>query len=295
MIFTQWEQPPPAFYQKLGIFPTKFISPFEDVAWQLEQLKAYNPQTIFTLPSHALTLAKEIHEMDIQGIRPSLIFSQGELLDDHTRKVVTEAFDADVFNSYGAVEVGRIASECRDHSFHTQGDLNLVEVTRGDDVLAPREEGEVTVTNLHNYVMPFIRYNLQDLGYLLEDTCSCGCHFPQMDLTLGRTRDYIQLLDGRTVPAFEATIFLQELTGIKQFQVIQEKRDRLVVQIVRGRDFQDTVMETIQSGFHRNLGDDIAIDVVLVDAIPRERTGKLFSFKTKLPSPKLFSEVEDAR
>ncbi|GAH17287.1 unnamed protein product, partial [marine sediment metagenome] len=79
---------------------------------------------------------------------------------------------------------GGIFAECvQHHGHHTNAELNVVEIIRDRKVVALGEAGEVTVTNLENHAMPFIRYNLEDIGVLLEDDCSCGNCAPLMKLT----------------------------------------------------------------------------------------------------------------
>jgi phenylacetate-CoA ligase len=282
-VFTQWEQEQPRLYHKFGLFRTRYISPFKDLYGQFNELTAFNPQTIFTLPSHALSLTRVVKEQGLQNLDVKLIISQGELLDAYTRRVVEDTLGAEMFDRYGSAEAPRIYAECRDHSCHIQSDRHLVNVTRNGETLGRAEEGDITVTNLDNYVMPFIRYNQEDIGLLLNDICTCECHYPLMRITTGRNRDYIQLPDGRIIPGNHALLFLRSIPGIAQFQVVQEQRDRLRVILVKGDDFQETLYGTIAQEFHRLIGADVAIEFTIVDAIPRGRTGKLLAFKTYLP------------
>jgi len=176
VIGTSW--PRPSSLRKIGIFRTKRISPFDDMKTQIEQIKDYGPDIMHAYPSCIRALAKEIMEQDIHGIDLDLIFPTGELLDEHTRRLAEKTFDAGVFDSYGAIEVGRICNECKEHNgYHTSARAVLVEITRDGETVSPSKEGEVTVTNLDNHVMPFIRYHLEELGFLDEDECSCGNTF----------------------------------------------------------------------------------------------------------------------
>jgi phenylacetate-CoA ligase len=282
-VFTQWEQAHPRFYHKLGIFRTRYISPFKDVHWQFDELTAFNPQTIFTLPSHALSLTRVVQDRGMPNLGVKLLISQGELLDAYTRRVVEATLGAEMFDRYGSAEAPRIYAECRDHSCHIQCDRHLIHVTRNGETLGRAEEGDITVTNLDNYVMPFLRYNQEDVGLLLDDECPCGCHYPLMRITTGRNRDYLQLPDGRVIPGHHALLFLRSIPGIAQFQVVQEQRDRLRVILVKGDDFRETLYDRITQEFQRLVGLDVTIEFTVVEAIPRGRTGKLVAFKSYLP------------
>ncbi len=86
-----------------------------------------------------------------------------------------------------------MAWECR-HSgdLHTCDDGVLVEVLRDGRPAEPGERGEVVVTNLHAYAMPFIRYRIGDLA-TRGAPCGCGAPFS----TIGE----ITGTDDRLLPA----------------------------------------------------------------------------------------------
>jgi phenylacetate-CoA ligase len=286
-IFTQWTPAQPRFYQRFGIFPTQNISPFKGVEWQMQQLQTFQPHIIFTLPSHAVVLANAVKEQGLQHRDLRLIISQGELLDPQTRTMVEAALDTEMFERYGSAEAPRIYAECHAHSCHIQSDRHFIEVTQQGETLGLDEEGDITATDLDNYAMPFLRYNHEDVGILLEDTCTCRCTYPLMRLTAGRTRDYIQLPNGHLVPANTAYNFLRLIAGIEQFQVIQTQWTTLHVKLVTSAAFRDTAYNAILQEFHRRLGEELTIEFTVVDTIPRGPTGKLSAFKTHLPIPQI--------
>jgi phenylacetate-CoA ligase len=268
---------------KLGFYPTKNISPFDEPREKLAQMLAFNPQTMFVLPSSASILAQELDKGGYDALRLRLIFTGGEMLDAVTRTQVQDAFDAPVFHNYGATEVYRIYSECRDHAYHIQSDLNLVEVTENGDPVATGEEGEITITNLDKYAMPFLRYNIEDIGYLLADQCTCGCHFPLMNLTTGRKKDVIALHDGSTIPAHRLnTIVQHHMATLKQYQIIQAKRGHLRLNLVPGPGFTETVITDIYSAVNQQVGETLALQIERVEHIPREASGKYRLFKSTL-------------
>ena len=273
--------------QKIGIFKTKRISLFEDVETQIEEIKKFDPNTLITLPSYVRVLAKEIEEKKEKQINLSLIFTSGEILEEYTRKLARKSFDVEIFDGYGANEVGGICTECVKHEgYHIWSDSVLVEITRDGETAATGEQGEITATNLTNYAMPFIRYNVEDLGILIGNECSCGSHFPLMRITEGRKSDIIQLPDGRVISALPVYGCCAR-TGINQFQMIQEKTDRFIVKIVKDTKFTDMTIEEVKRDLKQRLG-DVDIDVSVVDKISREKSGKFKPFLTKVP-------INDAR
>jgi len=283
VILAGWMPDPPKSIQKIGLFKTKRISPFDDLETQIEQIRNFGPKTMITWPSCVTELCKEIEEKEIQGINLRLVFTGGELLDEHKRNIIRETFEADLFDSYGANEVGVISYECVEHAgYHVESDSIILEITKDGEVVSPGEEGEITVTNLDNRAMPFIRYNLEDLGILTNDECSCGNSFPLMKLTCGRKSDTIQLPSGRKVSAGRVYFDLNLIPGIRQFQVIQEKIDQLVVKIVKNSKFTEENYNEIMQIFRQRLG-NLELDVLFVDNIQRDKSGKFKPFITRIP------------
>ena len=264
--------------QQLGLFRSKWVSPFVDVKTQVDEITAYDPQFLRSYPTILEEICKEVIERDVQGLNIRLVVSSGEHLDDHTRTLIHEALGAEVFERCGAREAGNVFNECAQHQgYHTNAELNVVEITRDGKAVALGEAGEVTVTNLENRAMPIIRYSLEDIGVLVGGDCSCGNCAPRMRLTEGRTKDRIWLPDGRRIPATVPIEVLRYIEGLRQFQVIQETRDRIVVQIIPGKGMAKTAPDKIREQLKPILG-DIAIEVSEVDSISRGKRGKLRQF-----------------
>lgn len=273
---------PITLIQKLGIFKTKDISPTDKLENQIRQIQEFDPQVITAYPSCVRIVAKEIADRDLHNIRIPLVFTGGESFDSCTRELIESTLGSEVFDAYGANEVGGVSMECIRHSgYHIWGDSVIVEILRDGEKASIAEEGEITVTNLTNYSMPFIRYNLHDMGKLLGDKCSCGNPFPLMAISDGRESEIIHLCNGRSVSALAACGFLTWLRGIKQFQVTQERYDKFTVRIMKENGFSDRTIEEVKQALRSRLG-EVEIDAVVVDDIPRERTGKLQAFVSKI-------------
>ena len=269
-------------FQPLGIFRKKWVSPHIDVKSQIAEIKAYDPRSLVSCPTLLEALCKEIIDKDVHGLDIRLVFSLGEYLDDPTRALIQDALNAEVFNSYGCREISRTSFECSHHEgLHTLADMVFVEIARDGAPVSIGDEGEVTVTNLHNHAMPFIRYAVGDIGVMLGSDCPCGNCSPLMQITEGRTKDRIWLPDGRRIPALVPIEVLRYVDGLRQFQLVQETHDRIVVHIIPGRTMADTVPNEIKQQLKLILG-NIEIEVREVDSIPREASGKLRQFITNV-------------
>jgi phenylacetate-CoA ligase len=266
------------WFQKLGLFRTKQIPPLAEVATQIKEIQDYNPDVLVSMPSLYEALCKEIIDTSVHDLNIQLVFSGGENLDDPTRDVIHEALDAEIFNQYGCNEVGRIYNECVQHrGNHTRAESILVEITQANEVISPGEEGEITVTHLDNYAMPFLRYNVEDLGTLVSGKCPCGNCAPRMLLTGGRAKDQIQLPNGREVSAVVPIETIRYIRGIRQFLLVQEQLDQFTLNIIQGRDYTDTVTDMLTQQLLPILG-NVTLDIRVVDSLPKPKTWKQKQF-----------------
>ncbi len=74
----------------------------------------------------------------------------------------------------------------------------IVEYVRDGHPVAPGEDGEVVVTHLDNWAMPFIRYRTGDVAQFDNTSCGCGRHLSIMKKIQGRTMDFV-VTPGRQV------------------------------------------------------------------------------------------------
>lgn len=269
---------------KKTMIPT--FDPPEKIIGALER---YNPDMIYSFPSVFKILSYYLEENKNKNrdeenkLNPRLIFTHGETLTESCRNTIESAFGADVRNTYGSTEFNRLGFECKEHSgIHMLTDCAVIEFIKDGQQVGPGEEGDIIVTGLYNYTMPLIRYKLGDVGTLADYKCSCGRGWPLIKSIGGRSDDFLTLPSGRTISARTINI-IEDIPGIVQYRTIQEKRDRFVVQVIPGKDFsiesKKQINEQIRLGC---LGENINIEIELVDEIPRERTGKLRAVISKV-------------
>lgn len=266
----------------LKVFPFRKIDPVQGPEIMLNQITKYKPKIMVAYPSAAMIIAKEIRENNINETSIQKIFLSGENLTPYSKKFIADAYGAEVFDDYGANEVGGIAIECFKGNNHIWGDSVIVEILKNGESVSFGEEGDITVSTLTNFVNPFIRYNLHDVGKRVEETCSCNNNYPLMEIIQGRANDLVYLPDGSSYPVLRINPFIATVPGIKQFQVIQEKTDYIKIKIIKGKNFDsDKTINQITSKLGKVLG-EIVINVEVVDEIPKQSTGKLKSFISKL-------------
>ena len=190
---------------------------------------------------------------------------------------IRETFAAPLYETYASHECPLMAWECR-HSgdLHTCDDGVLVEVLRDGRAVDPGERGEVVVTNLHAYAMPFIRYRIGDLA-TRGAPCGCGAPFSTIGEIQGRMIDYFPLPDGRLLHPYEivSRLVWGPREWMRQYQLVQERRDRVVLYAVADEPPSAERLQEIERVVRPILGAGVEFEVRLVGRIPFESTGKL--------------------
>lgn len=264
------------WFQKLRIFTPEFVSLFDKPDDQIQALKQINPDVIDGYASSIHLVAKRLQETGTDGIHPRLIYSTSELLTQDMRRCIETTFGVDVLDQFGCVELGRTAWECHEHAgYHIDCDAVVMEFLRDGSAVAPGERGEMVYTGLYNYTMPLIRYAVGDVGVPGDEICPCGRGLPLMKLIEGRSDAFMKVPNGQIFSPIIWTVLMREIPGIGQFKVIQERIDRLNVLVVKGSDFSGATIPQIQREIKAAMGEEMVVDVDIVEEIPRDPSGKV--------------------
>jgi phenylacetate-CoA ligase len=238
--------------------------------------------------AHSLYLfALFVRSRGMTGIVPRGIISTSMVLLEKERSVIESVFRARVLNRYGCEELSLIASECEHQTgLHINLDTLVVEVLKNGRPAKPGEIGQVVVTDLMNYGMPFIRYSVGDTAVLSNKKCPCGRGFPLLERVEGRTADYLVAPDGMLVSGISLTEnFATLVPGLEQMQIIQEKTDFLRLKIVPGEGFGRESEKTIEALIGKRFGPSMRYECEFVDEIPCESSGKFRFVISKVPLP----------
>jgi phenylacetate-CoA ligase len=202
------------------------------------------------------------------------VFTTAEKLYQPQRKVIERVFGCKVFDCYGSSEIQNIAAECTKGRMHINADFVVLE----EDKALQSGPRPFLLTSLRNWSMPFIRYRNDDGGYLSEEACSCGNHFPLMRLEIARTSDNFVLPDGRVVHGEFFTHLMYGSDGIVNFQFHQTATDEIILSIVPGPNDSKARQEKIQESIRQIRAlcpsHEIRVDVREVAAIPLSSAGK---------------------
>src|SRR3990172_3381165 len=227
------------WYHHLGLARYVNISCFLEPDDQINILREARPDFIHGYPSSLKLIAEQIIESGENGLRPKLVSTAAELLDRKGREQIENAFGVKVYDRYAASEARNIAWECGEHNgYHINIDTLVVEFIKDGRGAVEGERGDIVVTNLYSYAMPFIRYRIGDVGIPSDRKCPCGIELPLMEIVEGRDEDFIQRKDGKRISPMMITCTLDPIPGLKQFRIVQERADSITSIIAKGKDFE---------------------------------------------------------
>ncbi len=191
------------------------------------------------------------------------------------RNYIESVLDAPTYNMYGGREVGLIAMECEHHrGLHTVAENNFVELSP-INLSGYKNAGDLIVTNLNNYIFPFIRYKIGDIGVASPSSdCPCGRGLPLVDKIIGRSADNFVFKDGLII-AGEMFIHLMKEYNVDKYQFIQESIGLIKLKIVPNKHFRKDDIVKIKDRFSKHLPKYVELSIELIDNIPKTKTGKL--------------------
>ena len=252
-----------------------------------EKMRWWHPQTILAYPSSLYEFAKFIARFEsaptgnrnAEGARAPVkwttqlkgIIASAEMLHPHYRSLAEEVFQTKVYNRYGGREVGLIAMECAEGRMH----LNCRDICVEVDSPNPwTEPGELLVTQLNNYAMPFIRYRIGDIGRLSDEMCPCGNQLPILAELLGRSTATFRTRSGALIHGGYFTQQFYSLTGVSQFQLIQETLEKCTLKLVINAQWQEATRHHIIQKIREALGAEVTVNVEFAADIPLPASGK---------------------
>jgi len=243
-----------------------------------QQARRTNPRILFGYPTGIHVFARFVHSSHFAGLTFDAIFTTAERLLPAIRQEIEEIFRGRVFNRYGSLELGGIACECEAHAgLHVSWENNLVEILADGAPVAPGQVGEVIVTNLNNYGMPFIRYQVGDFASIRpESSCPCGRSGPILGSLEGRSVEPLRAADGRMVWGGFAGAPWRCLTdpSIQKFQVYQKSLEQMVFRLVPTGEIPASVLDQIRYAVHHTFGVNCNVDFEFVDEIAPLPSGK---------------------
>jgi len=251
----------------------------EDMIHYVHLIQKKRPVLLEAYAESVYELAKFINACDVRLVGVGAVITGAGTLYPFMRQEIQQAFGCPVFNRYGSREVGDMAGETPSHTgLDVFTYTHLVEVldAHGNPCKAG-EEGDVIVTSLTNYAMPFIRYRIGDRAVVgkMAGRLVCSAHMLQ-DVT-GRLTDCFVRPDGSTIPAAFFIHFLGVVhhTGwLKKTQIIQQDYDAILIKMVVSEHPPKRSLDQIRQSIRQVMGSECEIAFEFTERIPALASGK---------------------
>jgi phenylacetate-CoA ligase len=240
----------------------------------INTIRKFKPKIVRGYTGPIYMIAKYMAEHNIDPIPLQGIVTHSETLLPHYRQLIEQQFQCKVFDTYGG-DGKVIAGQCEYGNYHINDENLIIEYLKDDKSPAkPGEIGNIIVTDLNNYAMPFIRYQIGDVGIPRDGMCQCGRGLSLLQSIEGRDSDLIHTLNGNYLNVQYFVVNFEYEPSIVQFQVIQNYPDQLLLRLVVNELFDASVKDKLHRGLKDGCGDGMNIDFEFVDNIPVTSSGK---------------------
>jgi len=249
-------------------------------------LQKKKPSIIRAFPSPLYELANYLMETGIDDIRLKGITTTGEPLYHWQRKRISQAFHCEIFDSYRSRETGPIAQECEQHAgMHINAESLYLEIK--NDAAPGSLSGEIVITDLLNYGMPFVRYRMGDLGALHPGLCSCGRSLPLLEKVEGRAGDALVAQDRKKIQSGALVLYLVDKAPglVGQMQIIQDEPRHLRILMTNNPLPTQEIVDYQKGTLKKLFGENIRVTYEFVERIPREDSGKYLFTKCLVSNP----------
>ncbi len=243
----------------------------------VQAIQAFQPHCIYGYASSLALLAAHLldRKTGLQLPKLKVVCTTGEPLFDYQRKLIGAAFGSPVANEFGSRDIGFTAHETPAGQMLLMNESIILEVLdKQGRPVPPGETGEAVMTALESFAQPFIRYRTGDMVRVANESCRAGRGLDVIAEVLGRSTDFVVRADGTIMHALAVIYVLRAVAGVGEFKIVQHTLHEFEVLVVPNDSWQEPGRAEIETGLHKRLGEDIHIDLRLVESIPAEASGK---------------------
>jgi len=261
-----------------ALMPSLRLEASEPMKVLVEKLNEWQPVMLATFPSVLRALAEEQLAGRLR-IKLRQVTTSAESLTEEVRRRVREAWNAKVYNTYGATEYSPIAAECRHGRLHLMEDGALIEVADENGPVPMGVQGNrILLTVFDRRTQPLIRYELSDVVRAIEGRCECGRPFQMIEAVEGRREEVLVLQAPDGTPVWFHQVALQqviETVPSAGWQVIEREAGLSVHLIgVRDRAAMEQLAPKVSAMLEAHGAAPVAVEVREVEKLQRGRTGK---------------------
>ncbi len=248
----------------------------------LRDIDRWKPHMLWCYRDGIDAVAKYVVEHGLRPHSPAAVVLGGATVYPYMAEVIQQAFRCPAISAYGSREVGAVACQCLERAgHHIATHANVVETIDAAGRPVIGQDGELVITPLSNYAMPFLRYRIGDRGKLTDGRCACGRGFPLLESLSGRMVEVLLNAKGEQV---DPIYFVQLLAVIfnrgfvRKFQVMQDEDLAVTLNVVLEtgvtREAAQPNLDVVVDKIRLVMGADFPVDIRFVDDIPLSASGK---------------------
>lgn len=251
----------------------------ESINRYIEIWKSYKPKLVKGYANALAFIAAYVKDNTISLPKPIAISTTAEILLPSIKKMIESAFKCPVYDQYGCGETGSIAFECEAHrGLHITEEHVILELLKDGNPVPDGEEGDVTITNLDNFVQPFIRYQNGDRAVYDTQSCICGRQHRLIKSIKGRTCDLFKGTSGSILHGEFFTHLLEENKTIEHDSILSFQFHQVDISNI---NFYYVAPEAICSEHELDIRNiiskylgDIKLNFIKTNSIPLSKSGK---------------------
>lgn len=273
-----------SWVQKLGILRRRVVSEKncvgEGIKDVLDELNEYQPDLVCFRRNCLVRMAlyAKTHNMEVH--KPKLYTPVSEMVDDMTRKILTETFGEGLIDAYGSSETGSCIVQLPGKKlYYICSDTHVVNIYDEDNRLS--DDGKVIITTLFKKDFPIINYEIGDRA---TSVTKDGVRY--IKSIQGRVNDLVKHENSAESSALELMKIPNGIVGIAQFRYIQESYHDIRIQLVKDPNNDAHTKEEIESFFHEKMeelfGDEFHLIFDWMEVIPPDENGKMRCFACKI-------------
>jgi phenylacetate-CoA ligase len=251
----------------------------------VQKLNEFKPLLIKGYPHSLYVLSQFISEGGSSlNFKPLLIQTSSEQLTLQMRETVEATFGCKIMDWYSQSEYVVSFGQCECGTYHQTMETGVMDYIEDEWGLE-----RLVGTGLWNYSMPLINYNVDDIIDTKTDKkCACGRDLASIQSFEGRSNDIIYTPDGRAISGggglevYWRRRVIPSLTVIPEYiHFTQESRNKLLIQLYCSKGLIEDDLNAISLGFNPLFGNEMDIDIMLLDQLPNTKKWKLVDSKVK--------------
>ncbi len=203
---------------------------------------------------------------------PEFVFTGAENLLENQRRIMQHVLGCVVTDQYGFAEGCGNASRCEYDLFHEDFEFGILECFEEESSESNTKSGKIIATGFANYGMPFIRYEVGDVGTFVKGYCKCGRESQILKYIDGRNEDYVLTPEGRRIRRF-GYIF-KNTKNVKEAQIIQQKLGEIIIKIVKRENYSLKDEKQVKSEISKWISPKLEVEFEYLNEIPRDTSGK---------------------